>query len=161
EEVLADPIGLNSRLGTYTNFANLLDMCGLAVPASMRPDGTPFGVTLLAPAGEEAALAAIGREFHRATNLPLRPPKHPPPPPPPAGAPPPPGPPRGRRRGPRSPPNFRLPLRARIPPARRSGANCARRARAWSSARRRRRPTASTRSPERDRRSPASCASRM
>ncbi len=71
EQVLADPIGLNSRLGTYTNFVNLLDMCGLAVPASMRPDGIPFGVTLLAPAGEEAALAAIGREFHHASGLPL------------------------------------------------------------------------------------------
>lgn len=71
EEVLADPIGLNSRLGTYTNFANLLDLAGLAVPASMRADGTPFGVTLLAPAGEDAALAAIGRQFHRATGLPL------------------------------------------------------------------------------------------
>ena len=51
EEVLADPIRLNSRLGTYTNFVNLLDLCGLAVPASMRSDGLPFGVTLLAPAG--------------------------------------------------------------------------------------------------------------
>jgi allophanate hydrolase len=71
EQVLADPIGLNSRLGTYTNFVNLLDMCGLAVPASMRPDGTPFGVTLLGLAGQDAALAAIGREFHVATGLPL------------------------------------------------------------------------------------------
>ena len=51
EQVLADPIGLNSRLGTYTNFVNLLDLCGLAVPAAMRPDGIPFGVTLLAPGG--------------------------------------------------------------------------------------------------------------
>ena len=80
DEVFADPIGLNSRLGTYTNFANLLDMCGLAVPASMRADGTPFGVTLLAPAGEEPALAAIGREFHRATHLPLGALTHPQPP---------------------------------------------------------------------------------
>jgi allophanate hydrolase len=71
DEVLADPIGLNSRLGAYTNFVNLLDMCGLAVPASMRADGIPFGVTLLAPAGEDAALAAIGREFHAVTGLPL------------------------------------------------------------------------------------------
>jgi len=69
EEVLADPIGLNSRLGTYTNFVNLLDLCGLAVPAAMRPDGTPCGVTLVAPAGEDAALAALGREFHHATGL--------------------------------------------------------------------------------------------
>ncbi len=80
EEVLADPIRLNSRLGTYTNFVNLLDLCGLAVPAAMRPDGTPFGVTLLAPAGEEAALAAIGREFHHATDLPLGALKYPQPP---------------------------------------------------------------------------------
>ena len=36
EEVLADPVTLNSRLGTYTNFVNLLDLCGLAVPASMQ-----------------------------------------------------------------------------------------------------------------------------
>jgi allophanate hydrolase len=70
-QVQADPIQLNSRLGTYTNFVNLLDLCGLAVPASMRPDGVPFGVTLLAPAGEDAALASIGRQFHYATGLPL------------------------------------------------------------------------------------------
>jgi allophanate hydrolase len=71
EDVLADPIALNNRLGTYTNFVNLLDLCGLAVPAVMRGDGTPFGVTLLAPAGRDAALAAIGRQFHNATGLPL------------------------------------------------------------------------------------------
>jgi len=71
EQVQADPIALNSRLGTYTNFVNLLDMCGLAVPAAMRADGTPFGVTLLAPAHDDIALAAIGRAFHAATKLPL------------------------------------------------------------------------------------------
>jgi allophanate hydrolase len=71
EQVLADPIQLNSRLGTYTNFVNLLDLCGLAVPSSMRADGVPFGITLLAPAGDDAALAAIGRQYHAVTNLPL------------------------------------------------------------------------------------------
>jgi allophanate hydrolase len=71
EEVLGDPIGLNSRLGTYTNFVNLLDLCGLAVPAAMRADSTPFGITMLAPAGQDAALAAIGGRFHQATGLPL------------------------------------------------------------------------------------------
>ena len=54
-QVLADPIGLNSRLGTYTNFVNLLDLCALAVPASMQ--ATPFGITLLAQAGNDATLA--------------------------------------------------------------------------------------------------------
>jgi allophanate hydrolase len=71
EQVKANPVELNSRLGTYTNFVNLLDLCGLALPASMRPDGTPFGVTLLAPAGHDAMLASIGRVFHADTVLPL------------------------------------------------------------------------------------------
>ena len=71
EQVLADPIQLNSRLGTYTNFVNLLELCGLAVPASMRPDGTPFGVTLLARSGHDAMLASIGRVFHADTGLPM------------------------------------------------------------------------------------------
>jgi allophanate hydrolase len=70
-EVLADPIALNSRLGTYTNFVNLLDLCGLALPASMRSDGIPFGITLLAPGGEDAMLASLGRQFHSSTGLPL------------------------------------------------------------------------------------------
>jgi allophanate hydrolase len=70
DQVLADPIQLNSRLGTYTNFVNLLDLCGLAVPAALH--GTrPFGITLLAPGGCDALLASIGRVFHADTALPL------------------------------------------------------------------------------------------
>src|SRR4051812_36629901 len=68
-QVLANPIELNSRLGTYTNFVNLLDLCALALPASIRPDDVPFGVTLLAPAGHDARLASIGRVFHADTAL--------------------------------------------------------------------------------------------
>jgi allophanate hydrolase len=68
-QVLANPIELNSRLGTYTNFVNLLDLCGLALPASIRPDDIPFGITLLAPAGHDAQLASIGRVFHADTRL--------------------------------------------------------------------------------------------
>ena len=68
-QVLANPIELNSRLGTYTNFVNLLDLCGLALPAAMRADGIPFGITLLAPAGRDAQLASIGRVFHADTKL--------------------------------------------------------------------------------------------
>jgi allophanate hydrolase len=68
-QVLANPIELNSRLGTYTNFVNLLDLCGLALPAAMRADGIPFGITLLAPSGHDARLASIGRVFHADTSL--------------------------------------------------------------------------------------------
>jgi allophanate hydrolase len=70
-QVLANPIELNSRLGTYTNFVNLLDLCGLALPAAIRPDGIPFGITLLAPTGQDARLASIGRVFHADTKLPM------------------------------------------------------------------------------------------
>jgi allophanate hydrolase len=70
-QVLANPIELNSRLGTYTNFVNLLDLCGLALPAAMRADGIPFGITLLAPSGHDARLASIGRAFHADTGLTL------------------------------------------------------------------------------------------
>ena len=70
-QVLANPIELNSRLGTYTNFVNLLDLCGLALPAAIRPDEIPFGITLLAPAGQDARLASIGRVFQADTNLTL------------------------------------------------------------------------------------------
>lgn len=68
-QVLSNPIELNSRLGTYTNFVNLLDLCGLALPAAMRDDSIPFGITLLAPAGRDAMLASIGRVFHADTGL--------------------------------------------------------------------------------------------
>lgn len=49
EAVRADPVGVNRRLGTYTNFANLLDMTAMAVPLGVA-DGGPFGVMVLAPA---------------------------------------------------------------------------------------------------------------
>jgi allophanate hydrolase len=71
KQVLADPIQLNSRLGTYTNFVNLLDLCGLALPAFMTEGHVPFGITLLAPGGDDARLAEIGRVFHADTALPL------------------------------------------------------------------------------------------
>jgi len=64
----ADPIGPNSRNGTYTNFVNLLDMCGLAVPVAPRSDGRPGSVTLLAAAGQDALLAAIGCRLEQLGN---------------------------------------------------------------------------------------------
>ena len=70
-EVEADPIMLNSRLGTYTNFVNLLDLAAISVPAALATDGTPFGVTFIAPAGHDAHLATLGRAFHAETGLPL------------------------------------------------------------------------------------------
>jgi allophanate hydrolase len=48
--VQADPLGVNSRLGVFTNFVNLLDLCAVAVPAGPRDDGLPYGAQLIAPA---------------------------------------------------------------------------------------------------------------
>ena len=45
--MLAEPVALNTNLGAYTNFVNLMDLAALAVPAGFRPDGIPFGVTLI------------------------------------------------------------------------------------------------------------------
>ncbi|MBX3023725.1 allophanate hydrolase [bacterium] len=66
DAVLADPIRRNAPLGRYTNFVNLLDYCAVAVPAGFRPDGLPFGVTLIAPAFADDDLAAIADQLHRA-----------------------------------------------------------------------------------------------
>jgi allophanate hydrolase len=71
KQLEADPIALNSNLGTYTNFVNLLDLCGIAVPVSFASDGTPYGATFLAPAGRDAALASLGRALRAQTELPL------------------------------------------------------------------------------------------
>ena len=71
DEVLADPIVTNSRLGTYTNFVNLLDLCGMAVPTGKRSDGLPMSVTLLAPAGRDDLVASLASRLHAASGLAL------------------------------------------------------------------------------------------
>lgn len=64
----ADPIGPNSRLGTYTNFVNLLDLCALAVPGPFRSDGMPAGTTLIAPRGHDRALTDLGARIFSGTG---------------------------------------------------------------------------------------------
>lgn len=64
-ELEADPIGPNSRLGTFTNFVNLCDLAAIAVPAGFAPDGHPVGVTLVGPAWSEGRLAALADHIHR------------------------------------------------------------------------------------------------
>ena len=64
-EVAADPIGVNSRLGTYTNFVNLCDLAAIAVPAGFDTNGLAVGVTLIGPAWSEGRLAALADEIHR------------------------------------------------------------------------------------------------
>ncbi|WP_293775772.1 allophanate hydrolase [uncultured Oxalicibacterium sp.] len=68
-ELLADPVRLNSNMGKYTNFVNLLDWSAFAVPASLRDDGLPFGITFIADAWRERALAAFAAQWHVSTGL--------------------------------------------------------------------------------------------
>ena len=70
-EVAADPVGVNSELGTYTNFVNLLGWCALAVPAGTTAAGLPFGVTFIAPANFDAALAEWASGWQAACKLPM------------------------------------------------------------------------------------------
>ncbi|WP_339523175.1 allophanate hydrolase [Pseudomonas sp. EA_35y_Pfl2_R111] len=70
-EMDAEPVLFNSQFGTYTNFTNLADLSALAVPAGMRADGLPAGITLIAPAWHDQALAAFGQRWQQALNLPL------------------------------------------------------------------------------------------
>ncbi len=65
-EVLADPVRRNAMLGHYTTFGNLLDLCAVAVPAGFTATGRPHGVTLLAPAGSDAALARAAARLEEA-----------------------------------------------------------------------------------------------
>ncbi|MBL8837799.1 MAG: allophanate hydrolase, partial [Alphaproteobacteria bacterium] len=70
-EVAAEPIKLNSRLGTYTNFVNLMDLAAIAVPQGFDARGLPHGATLIAPAFAEPLLVGLGEALHRAAALPL------------------------------------------------------------------------------------------
>ncbi|MFA1551107.1 allophanate hydrolase [Actinomadura chokoriensis] len=58
DEVAADPVGANSRVGTYTNFCNLFDLCAVAVPSGTVDEGeagiAQFGVTVVARAFHDA-----------------------------------------------------------------------------------------------------------
>jgi allophanate hydrolase len=73
-EVQAAPIALNSNLGFYTNFVNLLDMAAVAVPAGTRSNGTGFGITLIGPADSDHGLLAMAENYLAAADLPLPPP---------------------------------------------------------------------------------------
>jgi allophanate hydrolase len=70
-ELAAEPLAANTLLGTYTNFVNLLGWCALSLPASQTANGLPFGVTFIAPANHDAALAGFGRSWQDSLDLPL------------------------------------------------------------------------------------------
>ncbi|WP_339821393.1 allophanate hydrolase [uncultured Parasphingorhabdus sp.] len=72
-ELLVAPIALNSNLGFYTNFVNLLDMAAVAVPAGTRSNGTGFGITLIGPADSDQALLGAAETYLAVADLPAPP----------------------------------------------------------------------------------------
>jgi len=73
-ELLAEPVALNSNLGTYTNFVNLLDMSAIALPAGFRDNGTGFGASLIGPAWADRALLALAQRYETQGEPAPRPP---------------------------------------------------------------------------------------
>lgn len=73
-ELKAAPIALNSALGFYTNFVNLLDMAAVAVPAGTRENATGFGITLIGPADSDVALLDAADAYISAADIPSPPP---------------------------------------------------------------------------------------
>ncbi|MGF7169476.1 allophanate hydrolase [Sphingobium xanthum] len=69
-ELAAAPIALNSNLGRYTNFVNLLDMAAIAIPAGTRANGTGFGITLIGPADSDRGLLTLADDYLAAAALP-------------------------------------------------------------------------------------------
>ncbi|WP_321491964.1 allophanate hydrolase [uncultured Desulfobacter sp.] len=70
DAVNADPVRLNSNLGYYTNYMNLLDYCSLAVPTGLTQT-VPFGVTLVGQAFEDLQLLQAGAFLHAQAALPM------------------------------------------------------------------------------------------
>ncbi|MGY4980253.1 allophanate hydrolase [Streptomyces sp. 900105755] len=68
DEVAADPLGANARLGRFTNSTNLFDLAAVAVPAG-EVDGLPFGVMLIGPAFTDDRLATIARALEPRVSL--------------------------------------------------------------------------------------------
>ncbi|HSF13002.1 MAG TPA: allophanate hydrolase, partial [Erythrobacter sp.] len=73
-ELLEAPVALNSNLGRYTNFVNLLDMAAIAVPAGARSNNSGFGITLIGPAHSDKALLALAQSYLSVAALPPLPP---------------------------------------------------------------------------------------
>jgi allophanate hydrolase len=71
DEVAADPIGLNARLGRFSTFVNLLDLCAVAVPGGKLPTGIPVGFTLVAPACSDLFVLALADDYQRFFDRPL------------------------------------------------------------------------------------------
>ena len=65
KDIELDPIAPNSRLGTYTNFVNLLGLCAISVPGKSRSDQLPSSITLIAKDNCDALLHRLAADYHQ------------------------------------------------------------------------------------------------
>lgn len=63
EQIATDPVKLNTNLGYYTNFVNLMDLAAVAAPAGLRSNGLPFGISFIGPAFTDEALLALAHRY--------------------------------------------------------------------------------------------------
>ncbi len=63
EQVASDPVKLNTNLGYYTNFVNLMDLAAVAAPAGFRSNSLPFGISFIGPAFSDEALLALAHRY--------------------------------------------------------------------------------------------------
>jgi allophanate hydrolase len=68
-QIAEEPVARNGILGRFTNFVNLMDLCAVALPAGFRPDGLPFGITLMAPAFSESVLKPVAQAWEAHTGI--------------------------------------------------------------------------------------------
>lgn len=68
EQMLSDPMALNTAMGTYTYFVNPLDMCAVAIPGRQRSDGLPSSLCFVSRAGEDGLVRTLGRSFERVAS---------------------------------------------------------------------------------------------
>ena len=68
EQIAADPVNLNTNLGYYTNFVNLMDLAAVAAPAGFRPNGLPFGISFIGLAFTDEALLALAHRYLGGAN---------------------------------------------------------------------------------------------
>ena len=63
-EVLDEPVEVNSSLGRFTTFANLLDLAALTVPTAFAPDSSiPDSITIYGEAWDDEQLLALAQSL--------------------------------------------------------------------------------------------------
>lgn len=69
-ELRESPVTNNHKVGHYTYFVNPMNLCAVAVPATIKPDGVPFGITLVGRPGNDTAIQELATRFQTRVGLP-------------------------------------------------------------------------------------------